>query len=156
MKIIDKKTEITNAKIAIVASRYNSFIVDRLVEGAIQLLEENNVSSDDITLVRVPGAFEIPIAIDALAKQETFDGIITLGAVIRGETPHFDYICTECARGVNQVSLDYHLPIAFGVLTVDTTDQALDRSGQEESNKGAEAAATLLEMINVVREIRGE
>ena len=107
-------------------------------------------------MVRVPGAFEIPIAVDALAKTEQFDGIITLGAVIRGETPHFDYICSECARGVNQVSLDYHIPVAFGVLTVDTTDQALDRSGQEESNKGAEAASTLLEMINVVRAINGE
>lgn len=156
MKLIDKQTQITNANIAIVASRYNSFIVDRLVDAAIQLLEENNVSSDSITLVKVPGAFEIPMAVDALAKTQKYDGIITLGAVIRGETPHFDYICTECARGVNQVSLDYHIPVAFGVLTVDTTDQALDRSGQEESNKGAEAAATLLEMINVVREIASE
>ncbi len=155
MKIIEETTVVDSACIAIVASRYNSLVVDRLVDGAVKTLEQNNISPDDITLFRVPGAFEIPVTVNALAEQKQFDGIITLGAVIRGETPHFDYICTECTRGINEVSLNHHLPIAFGVLTVDTTDQALDRSGEEESNKGAESALTVLEMINVLRKIRG-
>lgn len=155
MKIIDEDTSVSDVTIAIVASRYNSCVVDRLVQSAEQALHRNKVAKEDITLVKVPGAFEIPIAVDGLAQKSQYDGIITLGAVIRGETPHFDYICRECAHGVNQVSLNYHIPIAFGVLTVDTTEQALDRSGEEESNKGNEAALTVLEMIKVLRTIRG-
>lgn len=135
------------------ASRYNSFIVDRLLQGALTALEQHGIKDDSITLIRVPGAFEIPLAARALANEERWDGIITLGVVIRGETPHFDYICTECARGINEVSLQATIPVAFGVLTVDNTEQALDRSGEEESNKGRESALTVLEMINVLRQI---
>lgn len=154
MQIIDVGTQVSEAKIAIVASRYNSFVVERLMSGAIKTLEENGVANDDISLLRVPGAFEIPMTVKVLADENQYDGIITLGAVIRGETPHFDFICTECARGINDVSMQYNLPVAFGVLTVDTTEQALDRSGEEESNKGRESALTVLEMINIVRQTR--
>ena len=155
MKIIETTSECDNATIGIIASRYNQYIVQRLINGCIQALEQNSISQNNIVLVRVPGAFEIPFALDQLVQQKKHDGYITLGAVIRGETPHFDYICAECAHGINQVSLQYHVPVAFGVLTVDNIEQAMDRSGEEESNKGAEAALTLLEMINIAREIKG-
>ena len=156
MKIIDPESQLESASLAIVASRYNSLIVDRLINGATSALQENGVAESDITMLRVPGAFEIPLAVKMLASRNKFDGIITLGAVVRGETPHFDYICTECAHGINMVSLEFSLPVAFGVLTVDTTEQALDRSGDEESNKGRESALTVLEMINAGRILEHE
>ncbi len=155
MKTIDVSAEVGSARIAIVASRYNNFVVDRLLHGAVRTLEENGIDGNSITLVRVPGAYEIPLATKALADEKQYDGIITLGAVIRGETPHFDYICSECTRGINEISLAYKIPVAFGVLTVDTTEQAMDRSGEEESNKGRESALTVLEMINVLAQISG-
>ena len=154
MKVIDCGPDLEAANIAIVASRYNSYIVDRLIEGAESTLKQHQKNTDHSHLIRVPGAFEIPVVVDALARTGSYDGIVTLGAVVRGETPHFDYICQECARGINQLSLQYHLPIAFGVLTVDTADQALARSGDEESNKGSEAMLTVLETINVMRALR--
>ncbi len=155
MKIIEQKETFKEpVKIAIVASRFNSFIVDRLQQGALKCLENNNVSSDAITLIKVPGAFEIPVAVEAIIDQNEFDAVITLGAIIKGETPHFDYIANECTHGISQLAMNSGIPVIFGVLTVDNTDQAMDRAGDEESNKGYEAASAALEMIDVLRQIR--
>ena len=140
-------------RIGIVASRFNSFIVDKLYDGAIRTLQQHAIDADNITVVKVPGAFEIPVAVKALLQTGQYDALITLGAVIRGETPHFDYICNECSHGISRLAMEYGVPVIFGVLTVDTTEQALDRAGEEESNKGAEAAAAALEMIGVLRQI---
>jgi 6,7-dimethyl-8-ribityllumazine synthase len=155
MKIIEQKnTDDADVKIAIVASRFNSFIVDRLYDGAIKSLKANGVSDDAITIVKVPGAFEIPVAVKALLDQDKVDAVITLGAVIRGETPHFDFICNECSHGISQLAINSGIPVIFGVLTVDNTDQAMDRAGDEESNKGYEAASAALEMISVIKKIK--
>lgn len=155
IKLIDKKDSLSNeVKVAIVASRFNSFIVDRLYDGAIKSLNSNGVENRLITVVKVPGAFEIPVAVKNLLDKNEFDAVITLGAVIRGETPHFDYICTECSHGISKLAMDSGVPVIFGVLTVDNTEQAMDRAGDEESNKGYEAASAALEMISVIKEIR--
>ncbi|MEQ8288938.1 MAG: 6,7-dimethyl-8-ribityllumazine synthase [Gammaproteobacteria bacterium] len=142
------------ARIAIVASRFNNFVVDKLYDGAMQTLQQHNIAAEDIVTVKVPGAFEIPVAVQALLDTKNYDAVITLGAVIRGETPHFDYICNECAHGIAQLAIDYGVPVIFGVLTVDNTEQALDRAGDEESNKGSESAAAALEMIGVLRQVQ--
>ncbi len=142
------------ARIAIVSSRFNSFIVDKLNEGAIKTLKQNGIDEEDIIHVKVPGAFEIPVVVKTLLDKSVYDAIITLGAVIRGETPHFDYICDACSSGISRLAMDYGVPVIFGVLTVDTTEQALDRSGEEESNKGSEAAEAALEMIGVLSQIK--
>lgn len=143
-----------SCRIAIVMSRYNGYIVDRLLQGCMSTLKASGIEDNDLVLVEVPGAFEIPVAADALARRGGLDAIITLGAVVRGETPHFDFICRTCADGINRVALDHGLPVVFGVLTVDTVQQAMDRSGEEESNKGSEAARTALDMISVLGKIR--
>ncbi|HLQ84740.1 MAG TPA: 6,7-dimethyl-8-ribityllumazine synthase [Salinisphaeraceae bacterium] len=138
-------------KIAVVSTRWNDGIVDRLVDGALDVLDECGVADEDITLVRVPGAFELPLACDQLASSEHYDAIVALGAVIRGETPHFDYVAGECARGVAQTALEYGVPIAFGVLTVDTIEQAEDRAQDDEDhNKGVEAASAAIEMATLL------
>ena len=142
------------ARIAIVTSRFNSFVVDKLYDGAMQTLQQHNITAEDIVTIKVPGAFEIPVTVKALLDTKKYDAVITLGAVIRGETPHFDYICNECAHGIAQLSIDYGVPVIFGVLTVDNTEQALDRAGDEESNKGSESAAAALEMIGVLRQVQ--
>lgn len=151
--IVESDDSVVDAKIAIVASSYNNFIVDRLLEACINYLSNNSVQKNDIILVRVPGAYEIPVAVKRLADKKDYDAIIALGAVIRGETPHFDYIAGECCRGLSTIALQADVPVIFGVLTVDDTQQALDRSGDEESNKGSEAAKTALEMISILRKI---
>lgn len=150
---IEGTHDVTDARIAIVASRYNKYIVERLLSGCVDTLVKAGISAEKITLVRVPGAFEIPVAVGRLADRDDFDAIIALGAVIRGETPHFEYICNECAHGLALIALQVDMPVIFGVLTVDTIGQAEDRSGDEESNKGCEAASTALEMIDVLRKI---
>ena len=149
-----KKTYNGLLKIAIVSSKFNSFIVDRLYDGAIKTLNSNGVDNDSITAIKVPGAFEIPVTVRALIENKKFDAIITLGAIIRGETPHFDFISNECTRGIGQLAIDSGVPIIFGVLTVDNSEQAMDRAGDEESNKGSEAAAAALEMISVLKKIK--
>lgn len=143
-----------SAKIAIVASRFNSFIVDRLYEGAIKALKQNGIEDEAITVVKVPGAFEIPVAVQILLDKNEYDAVITLGAIIKGETPHFDFIANECSHGIAQLAINSGIPIIFGVLTVDNVDQAMDRAGAEESNKGAEAALAALEMIGVLDQIK--
>lgn len=155
IRIIEQKGAAESAvNIAIVASRFNSFIVDRLYDGAIKNLKANAISEEAITVVKVPGAFEIPVAVQNLLDTNEFDAVITLGAVIRGETPHFDFICNECAHGISQLAMNSGVPVIFGVLTVDNTDQAMDRAGDEESNKGYEAASAALEMIGVIKQIK--
>jgi 6,7-dimethyl-8-ribityllumazine synthase len=134
-------------RFAIVASEYNAVIMDRLVEGARRALKDH-----DLTLIRVPGSFELPLVAKRAAETDNFDAIVALGCLMRGDTPHFEYISQAVSLGLQQVALETGLPVAFGVLTVDTVQQAMDRSG-EAGNKGTEAALTALEMINVLREI---
>jgi len=154
MKIIEGNLQVTNAKVAIVVSRFNSFIVDSLVSGALDVLKRTGgMSEDDITLVRVPGAVELPVATQKVAAKGEFDAIITLGAVIRGGTPHFEFVAGECNKGLSQVAMQYSVPVAFGVLTTDTIEQAIERAGTKAGNKGGEAALSALEMINVMREL---
>ena len=152
--IEQKDTYTGSVKIAIVASRFNSFIVDRLYEGALKTLNSNGINNEAITVVKVPGAFEIPVTVQALLDRNEFDAVITLGAIIRGETPHFDFISNECTRGIGQLAINSGVPVIFGVLTVDNSEQAMDRAGDEESNKGSEAAAAALEMIGVLEKIK--
>lgn len=149
--IIEGQQQLDDAKITVVASRFNSFIVDRLLDACLATLIKSGLDKQDITVVRVPGAFEIPSTVQHVIEHTSCDAVITLGAVIRGETPHFEYICSECTRGLGQISIENDLPVIFGVLTVDNTEQALDRAGDEESNKGAESAQAAIEMINVFR-----
>ncbi|MBQ9394805.1 MAG: 6,7-dimethyl-8-ribityllumazine synthase [Proteobacteria bacterium] len=138
-----------NLKIAIVCARFNSFITERLVEGALDTIRRHNGNLDDVEIFKVPGCFEIPVMTDRIAASKKFDAIICLGALIRGETPHFDYIAAECTKGIAQLSLNYHLPIAYGVLTTDTLDQAVNRAGTKAGNKGAEAALAAIEMAQL-------
>ncbi len=150
-RIIEGKLDAKGFKVGIVVSRFNSFICERLLEGAIDTLVRHNADDGDIDVVRVPGAFEIPLVAKKLATSGRFDGVICLGAVIRGATPHFDYVCSEVSKGVATVSLDTDIPIAFGVITTDTIEQAIERAGSKAGNKGAEAAMVVIEMLNLFK-----
>ncbi|WP_415902653.1 6,7-dimethyl-8-ribityllumazine synthase [Neptuniibacter sp. QD29_5] len=138
---------------AIVVGRFNAFVVESLLEGAIDTLKRHGVGEDNIRVIRVPGAFEIPLAVKRVAAQKKDDAIIALGAVIRGGTPHFEYVSGESSKGVAQVSLDYDLPIANGILTVNSIEQAVERSGTKMGNKGAEAALSALEMVSLLKQL---
>jgi 6,7-dimethyl-8-ribityllumazine synthase len=154
MNIIEGNIRATGKKFALVVSRFNSFVVESLVDGALDALERHGeVNEQDITLVRVPGAYELPIAAKKLAEQNKYDAIIALGAVIRGGTPHFEFVAGECNKGLAQVSLEYGIPVSFGVITTDSIEQAIERSGTKAGNKGAEAAVGALEMVNVLANI---
>lgn len=142
------------SRIAIVAGEFNHFIVKQLVDGALDALDRNGVSESDITLAWVPGAFELPLIADELASSGKFDAVIALGAVIRGGTPHFDYVAGECSRGIAQVGLEHGLPVIFGVLTTDNVDQALERAGTGDGNKGFDTAVAALQMIALLDRIR--
>ena len=156
MKVIEGGFVASNARFAIVASCFNSLIVDNLIEGALDtLVRHGQVKREQITLVKVPGAYELPVAVKQVAASGKFDAIVALGAVIRGGTPHFDYVAGECNKGLAQVALEYTLPVAFGVLTVDTIEQAIERAGTKAGNKGAEAALSALEMVNVLASLKG-
>jgi 6,7-dimethyl-8-ribityllumazine synthase len=156
MKIIEGNVRATGKKFALVVSRFNSFVVESLVDGALDTLDRHGeVNDQDITLVRVPGAYELPVVAKKLAEQKQYDAIIALGAVIRGGTPHFDFVAGECNKGLAQVSLEYGIPVAFGVITTDSIEQAIERSGTKAGNKGAEAALGALEMVNVMDLIEG-
>jgi 6,7-dimethyl-8-ribityllumazine synthase len=144
---------VSNARIAIVASRFNRFIVDQLVDGARDALQRHGVDEQRQLLVWVPGAYELPLAAERLASSGKFDAIIALGAVIRGGTPHFDYVAGECASGITRVSLDHGLPVTFGVLTTDDIEQAIERAGAGEGNKGFDVAMTALEMVSTLARI---
>ncbi|MFQ3189201.1 MAG: 6,7-dimethyl-8-ribityllumazine synthase [Paraglaciecola sp.] len=154
MNIIEGNIRATGKKFALVVSRFNSFVVESLVDGALDALERHGeVNEQDITLVRVPGAYELPIAAKKLAEQNKYDAIIALGAVIRGGTPHFEFVAGECNKGLAQVSYDYGIPVSFGVITTDSIEQAIERSGTKAGNKGADAAISALEMVNVLANI---
>ena len=154
MNIVQGNIESKNAKVAIVVSRFNSFLVESLLEGAVDTLKRfGQVADDNITVVRVPGAVELPLAARRVAASGKFDGIIALGAVIRGGTPHFEFVAGECNKGLAQVALEFDVPVSFGVLTTDTIEQAIERSGTKAGNKGGEAALGLLEMVNVLQEL---
>jgi 6,7-dimethyl-8-ribityllumazine synthase len=140
-----------NGKFALVVARFNSFVVESLLQGAIDVLVRHGVDTEDLEVFRVPGAFEIPLAVKRVAATGKYDAIIALGAVIRGGTPHFEYVCGPCTSGLASLSLEYSLPVAFGVLTVDTIDQAIERSGTKAGNKGAEAALSALEMVSLFK-----
>ncbi|MFW5982263.1 MAG: 6,7-dimethyl-8-ribityllumazine synthase [Halanaerobiaceae bacterium] len=140
-------------KVAIVVARFNEFISGKLLEGAIDGLKRHGVSEEDISTVWVPGAFEIPLAAKKLARSDNYDGVICLGAVIKGETPHFDYVSAEVSKGVAHVGLEVEKPVIFGVLTTDSIEQAISRAGTKSGNKGFDAAMTLIEMVNLFREI---
>lgn len=153
IKTIEGEFGGASANYAIVVSRFNEFIVNSLEDGAINCLKSHGVSVSAITVIKVPGAFELPLAAQKAAQTEQFDAILALGAVIKGSTPHFDYVCTECSRGLNQVSLEFDIPVAFGVLTVDTIEQAIERAGTKAGNKGADAAMTAMEMVSLSRQL---
>jgi 6,7-dimethyl-8-ribityllumazine synthase len=137
------------SKFCIVSSRFNSFIVEQLEGGAIDALVRHGASKSDITLVKAPGAFELPMVVQRMAASKKFDAIIALGAVIRGGTPHFEYVAGECVKGIAQVALQYDIPVSFGVLTVDSIEQAIERAGTKAGNKGAEAALSAVEMVSL-------
>ncbi len=153
INIIEGNFNIGQAKIAIVAGRFNSFVVEPLLSGAVDTLKRHSINTQDIDLIYVPGAFEIPIATQRLAASKKYDAIITLGAVIRGSTPHFDYVAGECSKGVATVSMQHDLPIIFGVLTVDTIEQAIERAGTKAGNKGVDAALSAIEMISLLKKL---
>jgi 6,7-dimethyl-8-ribityllumazine synthase len=155
-KVFEGHLDAKGLRFAIVASRFNSFITDRLVSGAMDALGRAGAGVDDIEVVKVPGSWEMPVAAAELARQKRHDGIICLGAVIRGETPHFDYVAGEAAKGLAQVSLETGIPIAFGVLTTNTLEQAIDRAGAKSGNKGFESAMTAIEMANLLRRLRNQ
>lgn len=140
-------------KIGIVVARFNSFIAEKLLEGAIDSLVRSGVRSEDIVVARVPGAFEIPLVTQKMARAGQYDAVLCLGAVIRGATPHFDYVAGEVAKGTAQVMLDTGVPILFGVLTTDTIEQAIERAGTKAGNKGSDVAVAALEMANLLDEL---
>ncbi|MFP4246062.1 MAG: 6,7-dimethyl-8-ribityllumazine synthase [Halochromatium sp.] len=142
-----------NARYCLVVSRWNSFIVESLEKGALDTLKRHGAEDADLSIVRVPGAFEMPVVIERLAAKGGYDAIIALGAVIRGGTPHFEYVASECVKGMAQVSLKHGLPVTFGVLTVETIEQAIERAGTKAGNKGAEAALSAIEMVDLLRGI---
>lgn len=144
---------VRDARIALLVSRFNSFVVESLLQGAIDTLKRHGADERDLEIVRVPGAYEMPIAAQRLAASKRFEAIIALGAVIRGGTPHFEYVAGECTKGLSSVSLKFDIPIAFGVLTVDSIEQAIERAGTKAGNKGEEATLAVIEMVNLLRRI---
>ncbi|HAD08950.1 MAG TPA: 6,7-dimethyl-8-ribityllumazine synthase [Gammaproteobacteria bacterium] len=150
IRSISGELSANGAKVAIAVGRFNGFIVESLLDGAIDALERSGVKSSDITVVRAPGAFELPLVADKLAASGNYQAVIVLGAVIRGSTPHFDYVAGECTKGIANIALKHCLPVIFGVLTTDTIEQAIERAGTKAGNKGAEAALTAIEMINLL------
>jgi 6,7-dimethyl-8-ribityllumazine synthase len=154
LKTFEGNLDAKGLRFAIVASRFNSFITERLISGALDALHRSGASDDNVEMIRVPGSWEMPVAVSTVLAQKRHDAIVCLGAVIRGETPHFDYIAAEVAKGLAQASLATGIPVAFGVLTTNSLDQAIDRAGAKSGNKGFEAAMTAIEMANLLRQLR--
>ncbi|MEW6593388.1 MAG: 6,7-dimethyl-8-ribityllumazine synthase [Thermodesulfobacteriota bacterium] len=152
-KFFEGNLQAKGKKFGIVLSRFNSFIAERLLEGAMDALVRSGASDKDIEVARVPGAYEIPLVAQKMARSKRYDAVICLGAVIRGATPHFDYVAGEVAKGVAQVSLETGIPVLFGVLTTDTIEQAIERAGSKAGNKGAECAIAAIEMVNLLGEM---
>ncbi len=153
IRTIEGQFDARNLRVAIVATRFNDFIVDRLISGAVDYLCRHGASTDNITIVRIPGAFELPIVCNKVALSGNYDGIVALGAIIRGDTPHFDFVSSEATKGIAQVSMQTGLPIGFGLLTTNSIEQAIERAGTKAGNKGVEAASALLETIRVLENI---
>lgn len=153
IKTIEGGLTIDRARFCVVVARWNSFVVDSLEAGAIDTLRRHGAQEEDITVVRLPGAFEMPLVLEKVAASGDYDAIVALGAVIRGGTPHFEYVAGECVKGLSQVMLSRGVPIAFGVLTVDSIEQAIERAGTKAGNKGGEAAASAIEMVNLLRQL---
>ncbi len=153
VKIIEGDLIARDARFTIVASRFNDFIVKALIKGAVECLCRHGANETDIEVIRVPGAYEMPLAVDKVASQRRCDGIIALGAVIRGATPHFEYVAGECTSGIAAVSRQHGMPIGIGVLTTDTIEQAIERAGSKAGNKGEEAAQAVIEMVNLLRKL---
>ncbi len=152
MKIVEGKLDASGIKVGVIVSRFNNFITTKLLDGALDAFLRHNGNKDDMTVYMVPGAFEIPMLLSKLVEKD-FDGILCLGAVIRGATPHFDFVANETAKGIAQVALKSKIPVSFGVLTTDTIEQAIERAGTKMGNKGFDAMVALLEMINLYRNI---
>ncbi len=144
---------VRDARFAIIAARFNDFIVDSLLKASVHCLRKHGAADADIEIIRVPGAFEMPVAVDKVAASRRFDGIVALGAVIRGGTPHFDYVAGECVRGIAAAEQRHGVPVGFGVLTVDTIEQAIERAGTKAGNKGEEATMAVIEMVNLLRRV---
>lgn len=155
IKTIEGEYSIGSANFALVVARFNSFIVDHLVAGAVDALTRHGVPAKDITIIKAPGAYELPLVTRQVIATGSFDAVVALGAVIRGGTPHFEYVAGECVKGLSQVSLNSGVPVAFGVLTVDTIEQAIERAGTKAGNKGAEAALSAVETLSVLRKLQG-
>jgi 6,7-dimethyl-8-ribityllumazine synthase len=153
INVIEGDLVVGKARFGIVFSRFNSYIGDSLLAGAIDTLLRHGGSRDQIDVVKIPGAFEIPVTLQKMAASKKYDALVAIGVVIRGGTPHFDYVAGEAVKGLGQVSLSHSIPIAFGVLTVDTIEQAIERAGTKAGNKGAEAAMSAIEMVNVLRKL---
>ena len=155
MRTLEGKVVAKEIKVGIVAARFNEFIVSKLVSGAQDCLYRHNVAKEDIELAWVPGAFEIPLIASKMAKSGKYDAVICLGAVIRGATSHYDYVCSEVSKGIASVSLSSDIPVMFGVLTTDNIEQAIERAGTKAGNKGYDCALGAIEMVNLVRQLEG-
>lgn len=154
MKVLEGSVAAPNAKVAVAIARFNSFINESLLEGAIDALKRiGQVKDENITIVRAPGAYELPLVARRLAESKKFDAIVALGTVIRGGTAHFEYVAGEASSGLGKVAMDAEIPVAFGVLTTENIEQAIERAGTKAGNKGAEAALTALEMVNLIKQI---
>lgn len=153
MKEFRGKLDSKDLNVAIVISRFNATITERLLQGAMDVLERTGLARDKVSVARVPGSFEIPLTAQRLAQTERFDAIICLGALIRGETPHFDYICQQVSSGISEIALKFNLPVTYGVITADTVEQAMNRAGLKHGNKGTEAAMAAVEMAGLMKEI---
>ena len=152
-KIIEGKFLAEGKKFAIIASRFNDFITDRLVSGAVDALTRCGANDADIDIVKVPGAFEVPLLSQKMAEKNLYDAVICLGAIIRGSTPHFDYVCAEASKGIATVSMKYNIPVIFGIITTDTIEQAIERAGTKAGNKGGSAAMSAVEMANLLKAV---
>lgn len=152
MKIHQGKLQAKGFKIGIVVSRFNGFIADRLLEGALEALQKTGAQEADITVYKVPGSFEIPMVARKIARSKTADGILCIGALIRGDTPHFDFLGAEVTKGLAQIAMEDGLPVSFGILTVDTVEQGIDRAGTKAGNKGYDAAMALVETLSLIKE----
>jgi len=152
-KIIEGKLDARGVKIGIIVSRFNNFITEKLLNGALEGLKSHGGEENDVTVIRVPGAFEIPLLADRMAASGKYDALVCLGAVIRGDTPHFEYVSDAVTRGIGEAVSKHRIPIGFGVLTTNNVEQAMERSGSRDANKGYEAALTAVEMVNVVRRL---
>jgi 6,7-dimethyl-8-ribityllumazine synthase len=152
-RTIEGRSDAQGLKIGVVVSRYNQFITEKLLDGALDGFKTHGGEDENVTIIHVPGAFEIPLIVEKMAASGKYDALVCLGAVIRGDTPHFDYVCDAVTRGIGDAVRTYKIPIGFGVLTTDNVQQAMERAGSKDANKGYEALLTVVEMVNVIRQL---